>query len=151
MLDLIKAKIVESQKYKFVSLNRKRIDDTLVQYQISVEDFCKLIDATTKGKVLDYICYHICNRHVYIYDAKQTIINFIDCIFKNLTLEQRQKIFGKDAPVNTELNFKRMLSRSSWYTEPNVVSKLKEYIYANFKIDEGNNIERKVTSRYINV
>ena len=151
MLDLIKAKIVESQKYKFVSLNRKRIDNTLVQYQISVEDFCKLIDATTNGKILDYICYHVCDKNIYIYDAKQTILNFINCLFSNLTLEQRQKIFGKDSTVNTELNFRRMLSRSSWYTLSNVITKLKEYIYDNFEITEDDHIERKITSRYINV
>ncbi len=132
MLSNIKANIVTQVTPKQIKINRRRIDNVKEIYEISVADFCKLVDALTKGQFIRHIHYHINDDETYSIDPKMSMYRMIKCLLDELDQDHIKQIFGKDSDLDTIEKFVFHISLCKWYTKSFVTLTIKTYIDNNY-------------------
>lgn len=138
--------VVKRNTRDFVKLIRN--DSKIAPNSFDVEPFyiCKLIDAFSNGKILEYIGF---TNNVSNIDTNKTLNIWADYLHRNLDTVQKHAIFG-EVSLNTSQEFiSHFKSNTDMYSVNNMLYSIKDYLNEHFTC-ENNKFKRKITSHYRN-
>lgn len=130
MLKNIKANIIPQFSPSQIKIIRRKIDDEKEIYEITVNDFCKLVDALSKGQFTKYVNYN----YDHSIDSKTSIYNMMKYILSKLSQEHIKQIFGKDCYITSIETFIFHMSKCKWYTKSFIASTIETYINTHYKL-----------------